>query len=276
MLRYDKQIDQHKNLNPETSRDLERLSRRLANNPTGTRLSFTTGVGLSDVGMPCRLNAVIIPTLRVLQRLRALGFEDISYRVYQATDFIIAENWLDQAAAEQVAKLMDINMRSMIRQKYPDIAQYIHLDFGTPVDTDTVDSVVVQLQDSESPSMRQILAYAKSKSHSALSAYRYAAANIICNGHTSPQSAENHRYTLLVWWAKEKPFFQLGRDYEKEQWYDTNIIPLIQSTWAIPPYYPQIWKEIYLSPDDRIVYPTESPPHAIQWDLDLTESRIFF
>jgi hypothetical protein len=44
MLRYDRQIDQHKNLNPETSRDLERLSRRLASNPTGTRLSFTTGV----------------------------------------------------------------------------------------------------------------------------------------------------------------------------------------------------------------------------------------
>jgi hypothetical protein len=93
---------------------------------------------------------------------------------------------------------MDINMRSLIRQKYPDIAQYIHLDFGMPLDQDHLDTVVNQLRESKSPSLSKIIQYAESKSKSTLSAYRYAAANIICNGNASPQSVENHRYTLLV------------------------------------------------------------------------------
>jgi hypothetical protein len=79
-----------------------------------------------------------------------------------------------------------------------------------------------------------------------------------------------------VWWAKEKPFFQLGKDYEKENWINTNIIPLIQSTWAIPPYYPQVWKERYLTPDDTMVFPTESPPHTIEWDIDLADPNLLF
>jgi hypothetical protein len=94
---------------------------------------------------------------------------------------------------------MDINMRSMIRQKYPDIAQYIHLDFGMLLDQDHLDTVVDQLRESESPSLSKIIQYAESKSKSTLSAYRYAAANIICNGHTRHQeAADNNRYTLLV------------------------------------------------------------------------------
>jgi hypothetical protein len=94
---------------------------------------------------------------------------------------------------------MHNKMRSDIERYYGDIAKYIHLDFGIPVEHDTIDTVVEQLQDSDSPSLAKIIQYAESKSNSTLSAYRYAAANIICNGHTRhPEAADNDRYTLLV------------------------------------------------------------------------------
>jgi hypothetical protein len=72
MLQNDPEIGSHKNLNPETSQMLEILSRKLADTPRSVRVNFVTGLGLSDVGMPCRLNTIIIPTLRVMRRLREL------------------------------------------------------------------------------------------------------------------------------------------------------------------------------------------------------------
>lgn len=273
MLQKDPEIGSHKNLNRETSQMLETLSKRLSDTPRSVHVNFVTGLGLSDIGMPCRLNAIIIPTLRVMRRLRELGLEHISYRVYQATDFIIAENHLDREKALKVAQLMYTNMRCDIQECYPDLAPYVDLQFGIPVGQDTLDTVVDQLRDSDSPSLSDITQYANGKSQPILSAYRYAAANIICNGHMTPHIPD--RYNVLMWWAKEKPFFQLGKDYERIQWYETGIIPLIQSTWAIPPYYPQIWKESYLTPDNRMVFQTEATPLVLQWDMNLTSIHIF-
>jgi hypothetical protein len=90
-------------------------------------------------------------------------------------------------------------MKCDIQKHYPDLVPYVDLHFGISVDQGILDTVVDQLRDSDSPSLSQIIKYAETKSQSALSAYRYAAANIICNRHTQPQQGvESNRYNLLV------------------------------------------------------------------------------
>lgn len=199
LLQKDSHIKPHRNLTPETSKDIEQLSRKVGLAPTQSRILFTTGIGLSDRGFPLRIAAIIIPTLRVIGRLQALGIPNISYRIYQATDFIIDENGLDREKGIQVARILQNYIHEYIQNHHKELEDSIDMQFSLGLKGELIDDVALELSHMHHPSLEKLAHYAQSKGKSLQSAYRYAAANIVSNGHVSDRfPVKNHPSDDLI------------------------------------------------------------------------------
>ncbi len=211
---------------------------------------------------PDRLAAIIVPTLRVMERLRCLGISDYHYTFYQARAFLIWVQRIDPRDALQISQHMKAYIRDYIRAKYPHLEWSISFEFDRRIKTDAIEKVRNILEVSDSPDMRKIIWYAESKWKSRESAYLYAAANIVCNLY----SGKAHH--IVMWWEKERPFFRMWQAYEASIPDSPESSFVIQSTWHIPPYYPQIWGESYFdmhwSHRDSDIAPTDL---HIRYDL---------
>jgi hypothetical protein len=246
LLKEDNQLWPNQNLNDNTSQLLQKLCRWLVNDTIYQNIVFTTGLWLSDIGTPMRLPVILAPVLRVMQRLIWLWITWVEYRIYQATDFIIDENSLNREKALKNASIMEKYIHHYLATLYPKLMWKVWVYFWiklTPEDIHEVSNNLIWFSDRMS--IWDINSYASSKSKSLESAYRYGAANIICNGHILEkyplQSWDIHEVIIPVWGRKEKPFFELWKQYENLSWENkrNQVIPLIHRVWERPPYYPQ-------------------------------------
>lgn len=250
LLNEDNQLWPNRNLNTNTSQSLQRLCRWLVNNTLHPNIVFTTGLWLSDIGTPMRFPVILAPVLRVMQRLIWLWIAWVEYRIYQATDFIIDENSLNRAEALKNASIMEKYIHYYLATFYSDLIGKVWTYFWieiVPGDICEVSNALIWFSDKTA--IWDIRSYASSKSKSLESAYRYGAANIICNGHIPEKYPlwdwDKYEVIIPVWGRKEKPFFELWKLYENLSWESNKvqIIPLIQRTWERPPYYPQQWED---------------------------------
>ncbi len=263
LLTGEDHIRPNRNINEASAIQLETLALSLHkwNRPD---IEFTTGIWLSGVWFPERLPAIAIPTLRIMERLDALGVHDCHYTLYQARDFLIAEQWLDLREAIQISNHMERYIRDYIRRLYPHLEKSIDLVFDKKIDTDELEKVKATLRKSDLADMKKILAYAQSKWRDRESAYTYAAANIVCNLYAGKA------HHIVVGWEKERPFFRLWQSYEAMSAGIPQSIFLIQSSWYIPPYYLQKWEESYFDQEWKLVeWPEVSENRHIAYDQSI-------
>ncbi len=249
-------------IDPTHQTAIKNLSDKLDGNP-GFSLSYLTWVWLTDTGFPLRFPAIAVPTLRMLSRLQKLGIT-ATYRIYQALDFIVETQWLDLGEAFCVSYEMERYLRDFIQREFSDISHQVEIHFFRNIDPIELSSTIAFLQSHTSEHMQKILGYAVSKWKDPITAYTYAAANIVWNDH---HEQDEDTQTIVIGWAKEIPFLSLGKAYEASQGIQRWVIPLIQSTGYIPTYYPQRW-EAYMEPSGKIINPTSPTKNAhIAYDL---------
>ena len=253
----------NRNLNEQSAIRLENLARSLLLWEKH-HLHFTTGIGISEKGFPLRLPAIVVPTLRVMERLQALWIYDVEYTLYQAKNFLIQNQWMDAWMTSDISHRMEQYIREYINRKFPEISDRVDLDFEREIDPSEIQEVQSHLPSLDLPSMQQIIAYAKSKWRSSESAYEYAAANILANRYAG---SAHH---ILIGWEKERPFFWLSEDYETRVLWEKKTIPLIHSVGRIPPYYPQVGEEDYFDAQWNLVAWIESPKNnSLAYDYSI-------
>ncbi len=242
-LNWEQILKKNIHLNAHTEKSLELLAKNLAENPNQV-IEFVTGMGISKDGYPQRLPVIMIPTIRIMERLHALGVTNTCYTIYQARNFLAESEWLNHQTIENIGRKMfhylnEYGCRLKIPKKVRDTIQF---DMDRKIPENLIEEWVEILKKLESPEMEKIIAYAQSKWKDITSAYRYAVANIIGNHNLDDAPSKITR--ILIGWAKERPFFNIGKTYETHLWIETKIIPLIQSTWYLPPYYTQPWESV--------------------------------
>ena len=188
-----------------------------------------------------------------MDRLDALWVHDYQYTIYQARDFLITEQWMSPTEATWISNQMQRYIRDYVKKRYVHLERSIDFDFDKKIDPEELERVKEALRKSDSSDMQKILSYAESKWRDRESAYTYAAANIVCNLYAG------RAHHILMGWEKERPFFRLGQAYESTILDYPQSIFLIQSTWYIPPYYPQKKEESYFDTHGTLVSWPESP-----------------
>ncbi len=263
LLTWDATIRQNRNLNEISAVRLEKLAQSLQKWDQ-LSIEFTTGMWLSPVWFPARLSAIAVPTLRVMERLNALWVHDHKYTLYQVRDFLIRDQWLDRTEGIWISNRMEWYIRDYIRKWYAHLEKSVDFEFDKKIDRNELERVEATLRASDSPDMQKILAYAEKKWKNRESAYTYAAANIVSNLY----SWKAHH--IVIGWEKERPFFRLWQAHEDTTPDRPQSIFLIQSTWHIPPYYPQIWEEPYFDRDGNLVsWPEVSENKHIAYDWSI-------
>lgn len=122
-------------LRPARSSDattVQSIALAIANgNLTSRQLLLTTGFGLStNLRIPARLPALIIPGLQVMEKMIDADLPAPSYLLYQATDFIAETNDIDRDAARECAVSMGKYLRSYIATFHRRIADLVQIRFG--------------------------------------------------------------------------------------------------------------------------------------------------
>lgn len=85
------------------------------------KMHFHIGYGLSkDYTFPLRLPVLIIPALSTLQKLKDAWVETLpTLVIYQATDFIIQVNKLEEQFAQKVAQDMQSVLQDFVSRYFP-------------------------------------------------------------------------------------------------------------------------------------------------------------
>lgn len=240
----------------ETALALQSLSRNLVNTNNPTNIALTTGLGLSDKGVPLRLPALLIPALQMLRELKsyneARGFKQISarYIIYQASDFIAQMNKLDPELAKTNSEICKNYIKAFVHQYFPDVSSQIDLFIGDDVsmDYDAVQKLAGLLKndlpEEIKDDMQKILNYGGRRNAIQDSSYYYAAANIILNGGYNPcyplsgTLPKNTAIVMPMGGKKEIPFFAMSRFYAQSTNVNYQVIPLVIPVGSIPAYYP--------------------------------------
>ncbi len=239
----------------KSANDLQNLCRNIVNDTLNWKISLTTWIWLGDIWVPIRLPSLIIPWLRVIRNLKKIWVEDIKYVIYQAKSFIINENSLNKKNAQINSQIILNYLNWFISEYYPDLLENIIYDFDFNLDIEHIWIIANNIKflkwnkDVEL-TMWKLVNYALSKWKTEDSAFIYWAANILCNWHINEYYPinNNHEIIIPIWWKKERPFFNLWKVYEEENFSNSQkkiIIPLIQKTWEIPTYYPNKWEDYF-------------------------------
>lgn len=216
---------------------------------------LTTGLGLSDQGVPVRLPALLVPGLEVLRELVGQGRE-ASYVVYQATDFIIQANGLAGAAARENAATMETYMDRFVSRYYADVAEHVVFRTGCECAVDdrelgAVEAGLAALEKEEAPAFKTpeiagafdlIRAYGE-RHAGANVCMRYAAANVLLNGGFAgsyPFARRTMEGVTVVplGGQREAPFFALTSAMSVYTGCSYDVQPALVPTGKMPAYYP--------------------------------------
>lgn len=208
-------------------------------------IMLTTGLGLSDKGVPLRLPSLIMPGLEMLREFKEAGLK-VTYSIYQATGFIINTNKLKRRQAKAASRYSEYYLTQFVETFYPDIADLVKFSFGDQCKIDetqisSVQTIIYNNIDSQCPALNTIKNYGKGHRGNAM---RYAAANVMMNkGITNYYPLEDFTtkqttVVIPIGGKKEKPFFTLTKHIAKTTGCKNDIRPIIVNTGTIPAYYP--------------------------------------
>jgi len=282
----------NRNVSRETANALQQLSRQLSssNNNERTHLVLTTGLGLSDKGVPLRLPALLIPALKMLRDLgaynEARGFEQIKakYIVYQASDFITKTNKLDPQIAAESAAACHQYLTDFIAEYFPDVADQVQIATSDKcaIDPEHIEALAGELKTATpepiARDMETIAAYGTRRKTIEDSHYYYAAANIILNGGYEPHyplSGELFEQTDIVMplgGKKERPFFNASRYYGEQTGVNHAVLPLLVPVGQVPAYYPFPKRDLLLGADKDEVAEFKAPDQTRR-DFELLEQH---
>lgn len=237
-------------------------------------LLYTTGLGLSVKDIPLRLPAVMVPTLRVMERLKELGIIPPTYLVYQATDFITETNDLHPKTGRARSTLMRKYLEKYIRILHPTIQDDVVFKFGAEacVSADVIrcmsDRIRQKLRESENLQdiFHKLSTYRSSQAKPEGSELIYAAANAVFSGADRGlypfQDMARHRMIVPIGGKQEKPFFQITKMMQSEE----TVLPMLQRSGERPTYYPNQDGDLVYENHDRVL--SELPP-AIRYDFEV-------
>jgi hypothetical protein len=212
---------------------------------------LTTGLGLSDKGVPLRLPAVLLTGLSLLQTFVKQG-QRARYVVYQATDFITEVNKLDpvkaQNCSEQTANYLD----QFVGRFFPELVQLVTIKTGADcvvrrmhlIDAEQSLHDLARKDDPKiNAALDTICSYGHQ--HKGSDAYiRYAAANVLLNGGYAKHyplfdfSGAANAVVMPLGGQKEAPFFSLTSAMASFTGCLHRVEPQIVPTGKIPTYYP--------------------------------------
>lgn len=287
LLKNNEEVWPNKISYTKTAIDLQNLSKSLVKDTLDWKIILTTWVWLDDVWVPVRSPALIIPALEIIRYLQKIWINDVNYLIYQATWFIINENWLNINNANQVSSFMKKYFELFIQEFYYDIYDKIILNFNFELEQNYLDKVSLNITKLGWKSyidslIKNLENYASSKWKSNISALQYSSANIICNWHILdiyPFDSNNVWVLLPIWWKKEKPFFNLWKIYE-ENFSDNNDysilnIPLLQKTGEIPAYFTTKWEDYVSSEYDYIELSGENINSSVEFDRNIVLAKFW-
>lgn len=266
----------------ETALDFQLLARDLANGKGKQKIVLTTGLGLSDQGVPLRLPSLIVPGLKMLRELSAIENADPHYLIYQARDFITDMNRLDVTHAFNNAAICTKYLENFVAEYFPDLKDRVKIISGDSIniEKDHLETLAQRLAHIEDEpareDMKTIAGYASRRKTVENSHLYYAAANIILNGGYGPHYPlqdslpEGTSVIIPMGGKKEKPFFNLTTYISKETGSNQKIMPLLVPVGKIPAYYPNQQGDILVG-----VEKTKKPfipPSEIKGDFTLLDS----
>ncbi|MDD3028853.1 MAG: hypothetical protein PHS57_01030 [Alphaproteobacteria bacterium] len=229
---------------------MQLLARDIARGRINGGIVITTGLGLSEDGVPLRLPALIVPGLEIIKELKSAGISDLKYVIYQASDFISDTNELSAKKAETNSKLSISYLKRFIEEFFPTIAENVELVAGKQCEIDRVSlNELAKIIETERPAqiardVRKIERYGERHNNGEKTCFLYAAANIILNGGYGPHYPLDKfipasAMTIIpMGGAKERPFFNLTAYMSRSTGCSHRIIPLLVQTGEIPTYYP--------------------------------------
>lgn len=271
----------NRSVSEEAARELESLALNLARKDTVQKITLTTGLGLSDKGVPVRLPALIVPGLNILRELRNVANADPYYVIYQARDFITRVNRLDATQAFTNAAQCTQLVSDFINEFYPDLKDRVIVVPGEKADIeeDHLAGLAGQLSKARSldmyEDMKTIYGYAARRNTQQDGHLYYAAANVILNGGYAPHYPlagivpQDTSVIMPIGGKKEKPFFNLTRAVSEQTGTLHTIMPLIVPVGKIPAYYPNRRGDLLVG-EGRDAGGFDPPPE-IEGDFKLLE-----
>lgn len=233
--------------------EIQEIAKKISQGMISTsQLLLTTGFGLdSTLEIPVRLPALIIPGLKIMERMKNADLPPPNYILYQATDFIAQTNNLPSEKAQKSALKMEKYLREYVNKFHSSIAEHVIFRFGSEYSfqvKEDVEKIIecirdsIQTNASLQESMAQINQYDVKKSNGQNSSETYAAANVLYSGATesypfAPDLKSDTRIILPIGGNKEKPFFQLTAHFAA-LYKERKVIPMLTPIGSRPTYYP--------------------------------------
>ncbi len=285
LLKWNNKIRPNKFSCSNEAIDLQNVCKSLVNSTLEWKITLTTWIWLSDIWVPLRCPALIIPALEIIRHLLNLWITNVEYCIYQATSFIIKENSLSFKSAKINSEIIKKYFKWYIWSYYKELEEFIKFDFDFDFDYEKLRDVSLKIEQIEWNKdldliIWKLVKYAEKRWKTKSSALMYAAANIICNWYINyyyPISFDLGDILIPIWWRKEKPFFNLWDTYTDK--YNTNgnrkIISLIQSTWEMPTYYPYKGEDYIDLNYNLIPLSWEKIHWLIREDRDLVLSQLW-
>lgn len=215
---------------------------------------LTTGLGLSrEDSVPVRIPAILIPGLQVMEQCKKRGLEMPHYLIYQASDFIAANNNIPEDQAQRVSDQICAYVQEYIQKLHPDLVSSVHVinqkrykEVQTTIEN-LANEMRAGIEKTEALQGigKKLKEYEARHSNATGSALSYAAANAVYHGATqeypyadilrAPPAA-----VFPIGGLAEKPFFALtvatasGAFGQVSQ---TPIIPMLTKLGSRPAYY---------------------------------------
>lgn len=250
MLRNDDPVGPVRPVGDSDRNLMEDISKELANSGDASSVfSLTTGFGLRTETYPLRLPSVLVPGLRMMERLLALGILPPKYIIYQVTDFIAKTCPFSTQKAQEIGESMRAYLQAYIDLFHPAIKDYVVLRFadGTTIAEEALQAYgeaicrMVDASDDATDAFDVLRGYCRNALASQDAWVTYSAANAICNGvdpNCYPFVSEltyKQPYIMLLGGDKETPFFKVTQALQTGE--GPQIIGGIVRPGSLPTYY---------------------------------------
>lgn len=268
----------------EDGKRLQKISRQISAEQTPDAkkyLAYTTGLGLSLRGIPLRLPALIVPTLKVMKRMHEIGVHPPDYLIYQATDFIAETNAMDVDRARGVSTLMHRYLEKYVQVLHPELTEHVQFSFGNEaaISSQKIDSIVSLIREKMNQGgkftalMEKFSFYREQNGHPKGSEFSYAAANALCNGAVEELYPFQEKigyapHIVPIGGQREHPFFQVSKALNGEK---GQIIPMLQRAGEMPTYYPYRGGD-FIADETSSEVNVQQLPTAIRYDYQVLES----
>lgn len=213
---------------------------------------LTTGYGVPKeaADVPVRAVALLLPALQMMQSFVDAGSESPTYLVYQATDFIVKTNNLDEESSQVFSQTLKQYLAAFVGEMFPDLVPYVQFEFGCEMDeqvTKDISEIAEKIRHDAMISIDamdiidQLKRYDRKHSKGSDTYAEYAAANVIYNGAIPAKYpfrdaiGIDPKIVIPIGGKAEKPFFS----YSISEAQESPIVPMLTHLGERPVYYPR-------------------------------------